>query len=97
MPKYTQNWNGEFQKNTIFIDRNSLMNVIEIGVFEALTSNYIVDNLLASNGNLICIDPLDPNYELDNDNNLFNGQYERFIENLRDLNFANFHIASIDY
>lgn len=78
---YTQLWNMEFQKNTAFIDRKSLVNVLEIGSFEGLTSNYIVDNLLNNDGKLICIDPLADDYELDSDNGLFNGQYNRFIEN----------------
>lgn len=78
---YTQNWSGEFIKNTAILKRKSLERVLEIGVFEGLTSNYIVDNLLADNGILICVDPLDTNYELDSDNILFKGQYERFIEN----------------
>lgn len=78
---FTQFWNQEIIKNTAFIDRNSLMNVLEVGVFEGLSSNYIVKELLAHNGTLVCVDPLDPNYELDNDNELFQGQYERFMEN----------------
>lgn len=78
---YTQLWGGEFQKNTAFIDRHSLNNVVEIGCYEALTSNYIVDNLLADNGRLICIDPLDSDYQLDGEENMFVGQYERFMEN----------------
>ena len=78
---YTQLWNGEFVKNTSFINRHSLLSVCEIGCFEGLTSNYIVDNLLANNGTLVCIDPLDTEYELDCDNGLFRGQYDRFIEN----------------
>lgn len=81
MGNYSQFWNQEFQKNTAFIDRKSLVNVLEIGSFEGLTSNYIVDNLLSDNGTLICVDPLADDYELDSDNGLFEGQYARFIEN----------------
>lgn len=78
---YSQNWNGEFIKNTAFIDRNSLVNVLECGSFEGLTSNFICKELLAHNGTLICVDNLSDDYSLDNDNELFRGQYERFIEN----------------
>lgn len=82
---YTQLWNKEFQKNTMFIDRHSLLSALEIGCFEGLTSNYICDELLAHNGTLICVDPLDTLYTLDesaNDNEIFRGQYERFNENI---------------
>jgi predicted O-methyltransferase YrrM/GR25 family glycosyltransferase involved in LPS biosynthesis len=82
MSQYSQNWNGETVKNLIFLDRHSILNAIEIGSYEGLTSNYICDNLLANpNGKLICIDPLDTNYSLDNDNSIFQGQYDRFVEN----------------
>lgn len=89
---YTRNWNSEFILST-----NGFKNLdlcIEIGCFEGLTSNYIVDNLLEKkNGHLICIDPLSNNYlnsnltENDVKNNqtiynYFNNQYERFIENV---------------
>lgn len=79
---YTQLWNYQFIKNTSFIERNSFLNVLEVGCYEALTSNFIVNNLLAHNGVLVCVDPLADNYELDNDNDLFKGQYGRFIENI---------------
>lgn len=78
---YTQLWNNEFQKNTMFIGRHSLVDVAEFGVFEGLTSNYICDELLHPTGTLTCIDDLDSGYELDHDNELFQGQFERFIEN----------------
>lgn len=82
---YTQLWNEEFQKNTAFLDRNSITTALEIGCYEALTSNYIVDNLLSPTGVLTCIDPLQSDYTLDptaNDNELFTGQFERFTENI---------------
>ena len=78
---YTQNWNSQFVKNVSFLPRHSLDKVLECGVFEGLTSNYIVDNLLAPEGCLLCIDPLSNEYSLDDDNSLFRGQFERFIEN----------------
>jgi predicted O-methyltransferase YrrM len=88
--KYTYNWNQEFKNNTNGI--NGLSLCLEIGCFEGLTSNYIIDNILNSDGKLICVDPLTDNYlntELtDNDvvNNdtiykYFNNQYDRFINN----------------
>lgn len=79
---YTENWNETTKRNLAFIDRNSLLNVVEIGAFEGLTSNFIVNELLAHNGNLVCIDPHDSEYALDGDGSLFEGQYERFIENI---------------
>ncbi len=78
---YTQNWNGEFIKNTSFLDRHSLTNVLEIGCYEALTSNYIVNNLLTHDGTLVCVDPLEDNYQLDSDPVVFKGQFDRFTEN----------------
>lgn len=79
---YTQLWNEEFKKNTAFLDRHSLVNVLEIGSFEGLTSNFIVDNLLTHDGTLVCVDPLESEYQLDNEPEMFKGQYERFIENI---------------
>lgn len=89
--QYTHNWNQEFVRNSEGIKECELC--LEIGAFEGLTSNYIVDNLLSKSGKLICIDPLTDQYlntdlsEKDvNDNNLnysyFNGQYNRFISNV---------------
>lgn len=85
MPNYSQNWNGEFIKNTAYIDRHSLSSVLEIGSFEGITSNFICDELLAHNGTLVCCDPHEENYELDssaNDNEIFKGQFFRFIDNI---------------
>ncbi len=76
-----QEWNKEFIKNTIFLDPNSLEVVVEIGVFQGWSTNYICDKLLTPNGLVIGIDPLDPLYEYDSPPGLFNGQYEKFIEN----------------
>lgn len=78
---YTQLWNSQTIKSLTFLDRHSFRNIAELGVFEGLTSNYFCDNLLTHDGTLTCIDPLDSNYQLDNDNELFQGQYERFVEN----------------
>lgn len=81
---YSQTWNDEFQKNTAFIDRRSIMWACEIGSFEGLTSNYIVDKLLSHAGTLICVDPLESGYALDGDGSLFEGQYDRFVENTQE-------------
>lgn len=84
MPKYSQNWNEEFRRNTAFLDKHSIKSALEIGSFEGLTSNYIVENLLTHDGTLICCDPLQDDYELDSsakDNEIFRGQYAKFIEN----------------
>lgn len=89
---YTHNWNQEFKNNTININGKSLC--LEIGCFEGLTSNYIIDNIITNDGKLICVDPLTDNYlntdltETDKDNNktiykYFNNQYERFVENTK--------------
>lgn len=79
---FTQDWNGEFKKNTEFL-RGKVKFALEIGAFEGMTSCYICDNLL-SDGRLICVDPLpDDISELPfgDDNKMFDGQYERFIRN----------------
>lgn len=91
MKKYTQNWNQEFIKNSKEIREKNLC--LEIGCFEGLTSNYIVENILSERGKLICIDPLTDVYlnnklsELDIKNNntefiYFKDQYSRFINNV---------------
>lgn len=91
---YTRDWNQAFIKNTSnFIKRFELC--LEIGVFEGLTSNYIVDNLLTSSGKLICIDPLTDNYfnsnltetEINRNNTeflYFKGQYNTFYNNVKE-------------
>lgn len=90
---YTQDWNFEFKKNTNGISNLELC--IEIGCFEGLTSNYIVENILSKSGKLICIDPLTDMYLNDNldtkdiegnssDFSYFAGQYDRFLNNVND-------------
>ncbi len=75
----TQDWNGEFKKNTKGI---KVETALEIGCFEGLTTNYICDNLLKEGGRIICIDPLEDEYLPGHkDNEIFKGQYERFIRN----------------
>jgi hypothetical protein len=65
MKNYTEKWNGGFIKNTnIFVKNIDLC--LEIGCFEGMTSNYIVDNILTENGKLICVDPLTDIYLNDN-------------------------------
>ena len=94
MKKYTHNWNQEFIKNT-FNFKKIFNFCLEIGSYEGLTSNYIVDNILTNEGKLICIDPLTDNYLNDNltdkdiDMNInsgdfFNGQYDRFVNNVKE-------------
>lgn len=88
---YTQLWNNEFKKNTEFL-KGTVRLAIEIGCFEGLTSNYICDHLLNKNwehgvARLICIDPLTDEYLPDADkvtNDMFVGQYDRFIRNTKD-------------
>jgi predicted O-methyltransferase YrrM len=91
MKNFTKNWNQEFIKNTKDISNLNLC--LEIGSFEGLTSKYICENLLSERGKLICIDPLTDNYlndNLSNDDKLnngnefsyFNGQYDRFMNNV---------------
>jgi predicted O-methyltransferase YrrM len=92
MKSYTHNWNQEFIKNTSkFIKKFDFC--LEIGSFEGLTSNYIVDNILSTDGKLICIDPLTDTYLNDNltsadiirnDNDFiyFKDQYNRFNNNV---------------
>lgn len=77
---FTQDWNGEFKKNTK--DLPKFETVLEIGCFEGLTTNYICDNLLKEGGRVVCIDPLTDEYLPGHkDNEIFKGQYERFIRN----------------
>ena len=91
MKNFTHNWNQEFIKNSEGIREKNLC--LEIGCFEGLTSNYIVDNILSESGRLICVDPLTDVYlndklsELDDNNNnkewiYFKDQYSRFINNV---------------
>lgn len=94
-----QEWNKEFIKNTTFLDPNSLQVVIEIGVFVGWSTNYICDKLLTPNGIVIGIDPLESEYEYDSPPGLFNGQYEKFIENTKE-NSSKINLVrkkSIDY
>lgn len=96
---YTKLWNDEFVRNTKRINLINQNLCLEIGCFEGLTSNYIVNNILSENGKLICVDPLTENYLVENLSEedvhhnetgwkYFNGQYERFIENTK-LNIEN--------
>jgi FkbM family methyltransferase len=79
MAEYTQDWNGEFKKNTKGIKVDI---ALEVGSFEGLTTNYICDNLLNPGGRIICIDPLTDEYLPGHkDNAMFVGQYERFMRN----------------
>jgi predicted O-methyltransferase YrrM len=93
MKNYTQNWNQEFIKNTSSLNKMELC--LEVGAFEGLTSNYIVENLLIEKGKLICIDPLTDVYlndklsSLDKKKNIedfsyFKDQYSRFINNTKE-------------
>jgi predicted O-methyltransferase YrrM len=91
---YTHNWNHQFIQNTSQVPKKSINFCLEIGSFEGLTSNYIVENLLSENGKLFCVDPLTNVYlnenltETDIKNNetiykYFNNQYDRFLENTK--------------
>lgn len=79
MAEYTQDWNAEFKKNTKGI---KVETALEIGCFEGLTTNYICDNLLKEGGRIVCVDPLTDEYLPGHkDNEMFIGQYERFMRN----------------
>jgi len=93
MKNYTKNWNELFIRNVKHVSEFELS--LEIGCFEGLTSNYIVEHLLGKDGKLVCVDPLTNNYLNDkltsNDIELnateysfFDGQYERFINNTQE-------------
>lgn len=76
---FTQDWNKEFIKNTQGL---KIETALEIGCFEGLTTNYICDNLLKPGGRVVCVDPLTDEYLPGHkDNEMFVGQYERFIRN----------------
>jgi len=90
---YTHNWLDGFKNNTSGIKNLNLC--LEIGCFEGLTSNYIVDNLLSIDGKLICIDPLTDVYlndnltdfDIDKNNSefsYFKDQYGRFCNNVKE-------------
>lgn len=80
---YTQDWNQQFIQNTKGLGKFDL--AMEIGCFEGLTSNYIVDNLLTENGKLICIDPLADGYTKQMPMQpVFKNQYERFVHNVKE-------------
>jgi hypothetical protein len=94
MKNYTHNWNQEFITNSKSLNLKFDF-CLEIGSFEGLTSNFIVDNILNTNGKLICIDPLTDVYlndnlsEFDKERNdshfaFFKDQYSRFINNVRE-------------
>jgi predicted O-methyltransferase YrrM len=94
MKNYTEKWNGGFIKNTNSFIKNIDL-CLEIGCFEGMTSNYIVDNILTENGKLICIDPLTDIYLNDNLRDVdiemnqshskqFKDQYSRFINNVEE-------------
>lgn len=90
---YTRHWNSEFINTTNHLNISKKIDMcLEIGCFEGLTSNYIVENLLKNDGKLICVDPLTDQYlnidlkESDvslnkTDWSYFKNQYERFTEN----------------
>lgn len=80
---FTQDWNGEFKRNTEFL-KGKIHTALEIGCFEGLTTNYICDYLLNEGGRVVCIDPLTDEYLPGHkDNEMFKGQYERFIRNTK--------------
>lgn len=92
MKKYTHNWNQEFINNSKSLNLKFDL-CLEIGSFEGLTSNFIVDNILTTDGKLICVDPLSDVYLNDNlsdldrkrndaDFSFFKDQYSRFINNV---------------
>lgn len=89
---YTHLWNDEMKQNSKELKDLNLC--LEIGCFEGLTSNYIVENILSTSGKLICVDPLTDNYLNDNLTNsditnnetiykYFNNQYDRFTSNVK--------------
>jgi predicted O-methyltransferase YrrM len=95
MKEFTQYWNHEFIKNTNQFLNKKFDLCLEIGSFEGLTSNYIAENLLSKDGELICVDPLTDVYlnteltEYDIERNVkdfayFKDQYSRFQNNVRE-------------
>ena len=89
---YSKLWNNVFVNNTTNIKNLNLC--LEIGCFEGLSSNHIVNNMLSENGKLICVDPLTDEYISENPsekdilNNqtvyeYFKNQYTRFYENTK--------------
>jgi predicted O-methyltransferase YrrM len=92
MKYYTKIWNDAFIRSVSELSNFNLC--LEVGCFEGLTTNYIIDNLLNKDGKIICVDPLTNVYlnndlketdiEINNIDNFFEGQYERFTNNVRE-------------
>jgi len=93
MKNYTKNWNTQFTNNVNHVKDFSLC--LEIGCFEGLTSNHIVEKLMSGDDVLVCVDPLTDNYLNNNLTNtdvelnkteysFFEGQYDRFINNTQE-------------
>lgn len=92
---FTQDWNGEFKTNTK--DLPKFATVLEVGCFEGLTTTYICDNLLQEGGRVVCVDPLTDEYLPGHkDNEMFKGQYDRFILNTRGKPVQLFRMKSED-
>lgn len=94
MKNYTHNWNQEFISNSKSLNTKFDL-CLEIGSFEGLTSNFIVENILTDDGKLICVDPLTDIYlnnnlsdldkkRNDDDFSFFKDQYSRFINNVNE-------------
>ena len=93
MKNYTKNWNIHFINSVTLVKDFSLS--LEIGCFEGLTSNYIVEKLMNPEDILVCVDPLTDNY-LNTDlsyndiefnkteYSFFEGQYDRFMNNTQE-------------
>lgn len=88
----SQDWNRAFKSNVQYFGR--VFNfVLEVGVFEGLTSRYICDNMLKTGGRMICVDPLEDVYlteklddkakEMNESLPYFKGQYGRFLRNTK--------------
>lgn len=87
-------WNTQFKKNVKKFDIKNIDLCLEIGCYRGHTSNYIVENILSTAGKLICVDPLEDTYLVDNltpvdiKNNVkwknFKGQYDQFIFNTKE-------------
>lgn len=79
---YTQDWNGEFKKNSNLLSPARF--ALEIGCFEGLTTNFICEHILLPGGRMIAVDPLTDEYlPGHSDNSIFKGQYERFVRNTK--------------
>lgn len=77
--RFTKFWNDPWRYATKDIRGVGLC--IEFGCFEGLTSLDMVHRLTAPDGKVVCVDPLRDDYRDTGSGDVFEGQYDRFMQN----------------